>query len=239
MIPMPPGGTRSLAVVVCALLGALTALVAGRPLDATRAEDRNRDGRPDVWRSFDRQGRIARISVDTNFDGRSDIEEFYEAGTLVRRQTDSDFDDRIDLVQHFDPSTRLLERSLTDVNADGVADLLVLFHEGRPVFEKHAQWPLTELVPVSVQTGGDRTEDDPLLPLDDPFSGDLSFKRTPASAGNAPLTPYAPVGIPLHSEERSAFDAVSHVVVVEVADLPTAHAAPSSTRAPPSLRLLS
>ena len=140
---MPPGGTRSLAVVVCALLGALTTLVASRPPGATRAEDRNRDGRPDVWQSFDRNGGIARISVDTNFDGRSDIEEFYEAGTLVRRQTDSDFDDRIDLVQHFDP----------------------------------------------------------------------------------PLTPYAPVGMLLHSEERSAFGAVSQVVVVEVDDLPTAHAA--------------
>jgi hypothetical protein len=236
MIPMPRRATRSLAVVVCALVCSMTALLAGRPLGAVRTEDRNRDGRPDVWRSFDHHGRIARISVDTNFDGRSDVEEFYEDGALVRRQTDRDFNDRIDLVQHFDASTRLLERSLTDVDADGVADLLVLFHEGQPVYQKYAESSATELVRVSVQTSGDRTEDDLLLPLDDPFSGDLSLKSTQAAAAQA-FAPYVPVGIPRYSEQRSAAGTASNVLVAEAGDLPASYAATVSTRAPPFLRL--
>lgn len=237
---MPPRATRSLAVVVCAVACWMTALLADGPSGAVRAEDRNRDGRPDVWRSFDRHGRIARISVDTNFDGRSDVEEFYESGTLIRRQTDRDFNDRIDLVQHFDPATRLLVQSLTDVDADGVADLLVLFHEGQPVYKKRAVRPSTDPVPVAVQASdGDRAEDDPLLPLDDPFSGDLSFKRTQVSAGAPAFAPYVPVGIARHSEERSEFRTVSTVAVVDVGALPAAHAVTFSTRAPPSLRLFS
>src|SRR5262245_46237318 len=103
---------------------------------STRTEDLNRDGRPDVWRAYGRDGRIASVAVDTNFDGRSDVEELYENGVLVRRQTDRDFDDQVDLIQDFDPATRQIVRSVTDVNADGVADLLVLFDNGTPVFSK-------------------------------------------------------------------------------------------------------
>jgi hypothetical protein len=217
----------------------MTALLAGRTLDAVRAEDRNRDGHPDVWRSFDRHGRIARLSVDTNFDGRSDVEEFYEGGALVRRQTDRDFNDRIDLIQRFDPDTRLLVQSVTDVDADGVADLLVLFHEGQPVYRRQAACCSIDLAPVAGETGGDdRIDDDPLLPLGDPFSSDPSIRKTQVSAAPA-FASSVPVGIPRHSEERSAIGTASSVVVAEVGDLPTAHAATFSTRAPPSLRLFS
>src|SRR5215468_7567717 len=145
---------RSLAAAVCTLLCSMVALLVWHLPDAVRAEDRNRDGRPDLWRSFDPQGRMAVVALDTNFDGRSDVEEFYEAGALVRRQADRDFNDRVDLIQHFDPETQRPVRSLTDVNGDGVADLLVLFKEGEPVYTKWA--PRTDEAPatVALQVGG-------------------------------------------------------------------------------------
>ena len=66
--------TVLLSVFVCS--AALASLWA--PLDETRTEERNRDGRPDLWRSHAGDGRILTVAVDTNFDGRSDVEEFYE-----------------------------------------------------------------------------------------------------------------------------------------------------------------
>src|SRR5258708_5901630 len=96
---------------------------------------------PDVWRSYTRDGRIASVAVDTNFDGRSDVQEFYQDGALVRRESDRDFNDRVDLVQEFDQTTQQIVRSVVDVNSDGVADLLVLFQDGRPVYTKSAAWP--------------------------------------------------------------------------------------------------
>jgi hypothetical protein len=40
-------------------------------------EDRNRDGRPDAWRGYDR-GHIIRLELDTNFDGKADWREKWD-----------------------------------------------------------------------------------------------------------------------------------------------------------------
>src|ERR1700730_5796243 len=69
------------------------------PAGAVRTEDQNGDGRPDVWRVYDRQGQLSEMAVDTNFDGRSDVHEYYEHSELVRRESDRDFNGRVDLVQ--------------------------------------------------------------------------------------------------------------------------------------------
>src|SRR4029077_17187245 len=99
-----------------------------------RSADRNGDGRADTWNMYDREGQGSQGSIDTNFDGRADVPERYERGALVRRELDRDFNDRVDLVQEFDPTTHEYARSVTDVDFDGTADLLVLFQGGRPVF---------------------------------------------------------------------------------------------------------
>src|SRR6266851_130679 len=92
----------ALTIFLSVLVGSSALVSMWALADRTRTEDRNRDGRPDVWRSYARDGRVARIAVDTNFDGRSDVEEYYEDGALVRRESDRDFNDQIDLVQEFD-----------------------------------------------------------------------------------------------------------------------------------------
>src|SRR6476620_10226346 len=99
-----------------------------------RADDQNHDGRPDIWRSYNRFGEVVSVALDTNFDGRADVQEYYERGALVRRESDRDFNDRVDLVQHFDPVSHEEVRAVTDLNADGVADLLFLFRDGQPVY---------------------------------------------------------------------------------------------------------
>jgi hypothetical protein len=228
---------RSLAVAVCALICSMVALLAWRPLSAVRAEDRNRDGRPDLWRSFDGRGQVARVAVDTNFDGRSDVEEFYEAGALVRRQADRDFNDRVDLVQNFDPASRHIVRSLTDVDADGVADLLVLFQEGEPVYAKWAEWLAADSAPQPSAfqiVDGRRVDGDPLAPLTDPFSGDLAIKTNRGLVASPDFTPSAPVGMLEHGQEGSALRRAPHLAVAHVCDLATAHFGTCSPRAPPA-----
>jgi hypothetical protein len=195
---MPRHPSRALACV----LGVLTCLTAGLfsislPYRSTRTDDLNRDGRPDVWRGYGRDGRIARIAVDTNFDGRSDVEELYENGILVRRQTDRNFDDQIDLVQDFDPATRQIVRSLTDVNADGVADLLVLFQNGTPVFSKWMSTGARDGLPETLvaRAAGPSSNEAPAA-LHDPFSGDLVFTAVRVNAiTDEPFSLPAPIGV--------------------------------------------
>jgi len=142
-----------------------------------RTEDQNHDGRPDVWRAYDRHGHLARIAVDTNFDGRSDVLEFYESGVLIRREYDRDFNDRVDLVQDFDVQTQQALRAVVDDDFDGTADVLVLFQDGRPVFTKRAALVHRVSTPgAAVRRAPVRTADDALAPLEDPFRGDLAVK---------------------------------------------------------------
>jgi hypothetical protein len=226
---------RSAAVAVCMLLCSMVALLVWHQPDAVRAEDRDGDGRSDLWRSFDRHGRTAVVALDTNFDGRSDVEEFYEAGALVRRQADRDFNDRIDLVQHFDPETQRPVRSLTDVNGDGIADLLVLFQEGEPVYTKWALSTGKASATVALRVGGDHGEPDSLLlPLDDPFSADLAITTTHALTNAPEFTPSAPVGMPEHPRDASTFAIAPRVSVADVSDLSAAHVSKFSPRAPPA-----
>src|SRR5438477_5876587 len=149
--PMTRRFPRSLVLSLCALASGAVALAPLWQAAAyVRAEDRNGDGRPDIWRTYDRLGRVSDVTVDTNFDGRSDVHEYYQRGALVRRESDRDFNDRVDLVQEFDPTTREPVRTVVDVDFDGTADLLVLFQGGQPVFSEWAP----PVAPAAV--GGDR-----------------------------------------------------------------------------------
>jgi hypothetical protein len=172
--------SRSLAVAVCALIGA--AVVATSwwlPAAHILSGDQNGDGRPDIWRTYDSQGRLAEVAVDTNFDGRADVNEYYERGALIRRESDRDFNDRVDLVQEFDRTTQEQVRSVEDVDFDGTADLLILFRDGQPVFSKTAT-PIARALAAGVSglktATRRRTPSDHLVPLEDPFSTELSVR---------------------------------------------------------------
>jgi hypothetical protein len=175
----------SLYALACAGAAALLLWPSGRDI---RTEDQNHDGRPDVWRMYDRQGRLSNVALDTNFDGRPDVREYYEDGALVRRESDRDFNDRVDLVQDFDPTTRELARSIIDVDFDGTADLLVLFRGGQPVFSKWAQSTIPAVVRAAADVHAEAppsTADGHLAPLEDPFSSDLSLRAVRDAAGSS------------------------------------------------------
>jgi hypothetical protein len=158
---------------------------------SVRTDDRNGDGRPDVWRTYDREGLVIEQAIDSNFDGRSDVHEYYVRGALVHRESDRNFDDRIDLVEDFDATTHEHVRSVIDSDFDGTADLLVLFQGGRPVFSKWA--------PSAQTTAGDPVDARPgsrdLAPLTDPFTSDLTFRNTPRGE-DAPDSVWTAVGLP-------------------------------------------
>jgi len=178
---------RSLVLSLCALASGAVALAPLWQAAAyVRAEDRNGDGRPDIWRTYDRLGRVSDVTVDTNFDGRSDVHEYYERGALVRRESDRDFNDRIDLVQEFDPTTLEQVRSIVDTDFDGTADLLVLFQDGKPVFSTsaHLVAPLAMNAGAAPDAGAwPRAARGQLVPLKNPFRGDLAVQAGHAGAG--------------------------------------------------------
>src|SRR5882757_7352939 len=109
-----------LVVIPCAVACVvLVAMSLWSRAGSVRTEDQNGDGRPDVWRTYDRRGQLSEVAFDTNFDGRSDVREYYEGRGLVRRESDRDFNGRVDLVQEFEPTTHEPVRSLVDVDFDG------------------------------------------------------------------------------------------------------------------------
>jgi len=175
---------RSIAVfgvLMCATVGAVSEWPTGRHV---RTEDRNGDGRPDVWHEYDDKGQPTEVRFDTNFDGRSDVQEYYDRGTLVRRESDRNFDDRVDLVEEFDRGTHDQVRSVVDCDYDGTADLLVLFRDGRPVFSKLASSPpahVTTAVRAAFAQNRGRRADDPLIPLADPFRAATVIRQLDAT----------------------------------------------------------
>ncbi|HMF94774.1 MAG TPA: hypothetical protein VKE96_10790 [Vicinamibacterales bacterium] len=160
------------------LVGLLAALIGRLATDPSPIRldtgDTNRDGRPDVWRYYGHDGVLLRVDVDTNFDGRSDIQESYWNGHLIRRESDRNFDDRIDRIDDFDAATGARTRSVVDTDFNGRADLLVLLSNGAPVYSWRASDPAP--VPAAETHATVRQSDDSLLALDDPFSAAPSLR---------------------------------------------------------------
>jgi hypothetical protein len=179
-------------MVILCVIGCVAAAIASQWSHASfvRTEDQNGDGRPDIWRTYDVHGRLSEVAVDTNFDGRSDVREFYERSVLIRRESDRDFNGRVDLVQEFEPTTHEPLRSVVDVDFDGTADLMVLFRDGQPVFSRRAQHHF-ESAAAAGSSGAHAlpsagTGDDRLAAFEDPFRLEFSLRavRTPIGAGD-------------------------------------------------------
>ena len=230
---------RALTLLLSVLVCTSAALVSiSAPAAWMRTEDLNRDGKPDVWRSYTSDGRLASVAVDTNFDGRSDVLEFYDDGALIRRESDRDFNDQIDLVQEFDQATQKIVRSVADVNSDGVGDLLVLFQDGRPVYSKWAR-AIRPVARDSIATRMSRPVDLPLVSLVDPFSADLAFKAVRvASAAADSLGFPEPVGIPEDGRSAVGIANSSPTITFDDQSESRINASPSSLRGPPAPHFL-
>jgi hypothetical protein len=223
---------------LCVFAGIAAAAASLWPAGYVRTEDHNGDGRPDVWRAYDRHGQLSEVAVDTNFDGRSDVHEYYERGALVRRESDRDFNDQVDLVEEFDPTTSERVRSVEDVDYDGTADLLVLFQGGEPVFRKWAH-PVASAVLSGDRSPhshvSSRTADDRLEPLEDPFRTDLAMRAAPVAAGSSDCVGLSTSGgVP--ASRRDAGTPVASSSRLELTGLrrpPSTSLTPPSSRGPP------
>jgi hypothetical protein len=227
--------TIALGLAVCLLAAVATVwLPTGRP----STEDRNHDGRPDVWRSYGADGQLVSVALDTNFDGRSDVNEFYDNGALIRREIDRDFNNRVDLVQEFDPATRQIVRSISDIDADGVADVLLLFQDGQPVYSKwahrHARAASGAFNAVESSATAD-TGQPPLVALSDPFSGDLAVKATRSSAPACDTLAVSPTsGLPQTTLPAVLLAAASRFATSDCFAVSAPATGPASPRGPPT-----
>jgi len=235
---------RLLVAVLCTVTCASATALSLWPFTGyVRTEDHNGDGRPDVWRTYDRQAQLSEVAIDTNFDGRSDVHEYYERGALVRRNVDRNFNDRVDLVEEFDPTTREQVRSVVDTDFDGTADLLVLFQGGQPVFSKwmHPVGPAVARDGSSLQAStSQRTADDPLLPLEDPFRADLAMRPVHVPVGSVECVGLSTSGgLPASRSDVVGPLATSSDVSGSSVPAPTsATAIPHSPRGPPTFSRL-
>jgi hypothetical protein len=234
--------SRVLAVLLCVAVSVSTAAICPwSPRDLVRTEDRNGDGRPDVWRSYDRQGQLTQVAFDTNFDGRSDVLEYYDQGALVRRDTDRNFDGRVDLIESFDRITHERVRAIADVDYDGRADLLVLFHHGRAVYSKWAAPGTPTGRPARDSGLANRPPAvlGSLESLDDPFRADLAVEGVSPARGpedGGALTVSSGMPAP-RVDGVTSFVPSSRVSTSDLTLPSSASAGPCSPRGPPASAL--
>jgi len=217
--------------LLCVLASATVAAVEVWPsTERVRTQDRNGDGRPDIWRRYDAKGRLTEVTLDSNFDGRPDVEEYYERGALVRRESDRNFNGQADLIEDFDADTHTQTRSVVDIDYDGTADLLVLFRDGRPVFSKRAG-PRRPAAPAIERTSN-AGHLDPLL---NPFESDLAMRATrllPSTEGCVGLSTSGGLPMPRMTAVASLL-AAALVTGRDVHAHPLVVLSNRSTRAPP------
>lgn len=215
--------------VVCAAVAGASVYVLP---NYVRAADRSGDSRLDVWRLFSYRGEQTEVDIDSNFDGRPDIQEYYQHGALVRREVDRNFDDQIDLVEEFDEATQQHVRSVVDVDYDGTADLLVLFRDGVPVYSKYSEAP--NRVTAAGFSQRVPTRHRGLLALTDPFAAEASVRMAHRAvsvrdsaivltAGGLPPPPVVPIAPPIVTAVADSG--------IQQAALP--HLVSASPRAPP------
>ncbi|MDH5671154.1 MAG: hypothetical protein OEZ06_03335 [Myxococcales bacterium] len=79
-----------------------------------RETDVNADGKKDVIRYFDNDGRSVREEADRNFDGRMDVAQIFQDGQIVRKELDTNHDGNIDAKIFFeDGKPQRAERDLS------------------------------------------------------------------------------------------------------------------------------
>lgn len=86
------------------------------------------DGKTDIWRYFDRTGKVIREEWDLDFDGNVDETRYFEEGIIVRSERDQNNDGRADVIRYY--SEGRLERKESDANGDGQPDRWE-YYEGR------------------------------------------------------------------------------------------------------------
>lgn len=102
--------------------------VEGQIVIVKKEIDQNFDGRIDIERFYDDEGQLTRDTVDMDFDGKIDVSGFYEGGKLVRKEKDKGHDGTPDLFRHYKDGVLL--RLEADTDDDGVIDYWEYYKNG-------------------------------------------------------------------------------------------------------------
>jgi hypothetical protein len=101
-----------------------------------RETDVNGDGKKDVIRYYDDEGRSLREEADRNFDGRMDQLMVYENGKIVREELDANYDGKIDTKIFYEGGKPLrAERDLSGHSTEALwkPDRWEYYEEGKMV----------------------------------------------------------------------------------------------------------
>ncbi len=109
-----------------------------------RELDLDHDGRKDIFRFYNDEGRPLREMVDSDFDGTIDSISYFEGGRMVKQESDRNSDGRADETRHFIHGK--LMRVDRDDNHDGEID----------VWE---HWDRGELVRIGYDVNRDKVAD--------------------------------------------------------------------------------
>lgn len=82
--------------------------------------DVNWDGKVDIKRLFEADGKVSREEWDADYDGRVDKVSVYDEGKIVRSERDLDNDGRMEVMRFY--ANGKLDRKETDSNGDGRTD---------------------------------------------------------------------------------------------------------------------
>ena len=134
-----PGQLRRL-VAVALLCALVVPTSAWRQASRVDAQDRDGDGRPDLWRVHDGDGHVVAIAQDSNDDGRPDIVETFDVdGGPVRQLTDVDYDGTADVLDLYKDGVAVSQEwrrpASTDAGVPAPAGGLVDPFRSAPAFE--------------------------------------------------------------------------------------------------------
>lgn len=91
--------------------------------------DVNFDAKVDLVREFNDRGDLVSERLDTDFDGRIDVVNFFEEGLIARKEYDTNFDNVVDLWRYFDKG--VIARKEADLNHDGNVDYWEYYENGQ------------------------------------------------------------------------------------------------------------
>jgi len=93
--------------------------VPGKGTGPVEEEDRNKDGKTDIWRYFE-EGKLTRSEVDRDLNGKADFWAYYKDGKTERQEIDTNSDGKPDGFAYFEQGVKV--RQEIDSNYDGRAD---------------------------------------------------------------------------------------------------------------------
>ncbi|MBR9986015.1 MAG: hypothetical protein KFF68_08900, partial [Desulfosarcina sp.] len=97
----------------------------------TMERDIDMDGTIDQVAHMDKDGKLARLDIDSNKDGLFDKVQFYREGKLIRIESDRNLDGKVDARDLFEDEKRVRHQRLTA--HERVEQLLVFDHQERPL----------------------------------------------------------------------------------------------------------